>query len=71
MPYAVAGGYYAGGYFGKMDISSAAAVGGGINALGKTISLTNAVEALNVVISTAEHSHVHGHRAVFLSSDPV
>ena len=60
MPYAVAGGYYAGGYFGKMDISSAAAVGGGINALGKTISLTNAVEALNVVISTAEHSHVYG-----------
>ena len=71
IPYAVAGGYYAGGYFGKMDISSAAAVGGGINAFGKTISLTNAVEALNVVISTAEHSHVHGHRAVFLSSDPV
>lgn len=58
--YAVSGGRYAGGYIGKIDIGSAASVGGGLKILGNSISLSNVLEALNVVVTTIEHSDVYG-----------
>ena len=58
--YAVTGGRYAGGYVGNMDIGSAASVGGGLNILGESIELTGLLDALSVVVTTIEHSHVTG-----------
>ena len=58
--YAVTGGHYAGGYVGKMDVGSAASLGSGLKILGNTIQLTNLLKALNVVVSTIEHSDVQG-----------
>lgn len=55
-----AGGRYAGGYVGDMDIGSAASVGGGLNILGKSIELTGLLDALSVVVTTIEHSDVTG-----------
>lgn len=60
IPYAVAGAYYAGGYIGFMDVGSAASVGDGLRLLGSSITLTNVLDALSVVVSTVEHSHVTG-----------
>ena len=60
MEYAVAGAHYAGGYVGHLDVGSSAAVGNGLNALGNAIQLTNVLDALNVVVSTIEHSDVYG-----------
>lgn len=58
--YAVKAPRYAGGYMGKMDVGSAASVGKGLNVLGKAIKLTDIAGALSVVVSTIEHSDVHG-----------
>ena len=57
--YAVSGGRYAGGFIGKIDIGSAASVGGGLKIL-DSISLSSVLEALNVVVTTIEHSDVYG-----------
>ena len=58
--YAVTGARYAGGYIGYMDIGSAASVGKGLSVLGKSIGIDNVLDALNVVVSTIEHSNVTG-----------
>lgn len=58
--YAVTGTRYAGGYMGFMDVGSAASVGGGLKVLGESINLNNVLGALDVVISTVEHSDVYG-----------
>ena len=58
--YAVTGGRYAGGYIGKIDIGSAASVGRGLDVLGETVSLSDLLSALNVVVTTVEHSDVYG-----------
>lgn len=58
--YAVTGARYAGGYIGYMDIGSAASVGKGLSVLGGSIGINNVLDALNVVVSTIEHSHVTG-----------
>ena len=58
--YAVTGARYAGGYIGYMNIGSAASVGKGLNVLGKAIGLNDVLDALNVVVSTIEHSNVTG-----------
>ena len=58
--YAVTGARYAGGYIGYMDIGSAASVGKGLSVLGTSIGINNILDALNVVVSTIEHSHVTG-----------
>ncbi|MCI6705210.1 MAG: Cna B-type domain-containing protein [Erysipelotrichaceae bacterium] len=72
--YAVTGARYAGGYIGYMNIGSAASVGKGLSVLGKSIGITNVLDALNVVVSTIEHSDVAGSAggfAVKASSDDV
>ena len=58
--YAVTGARYAGGYIGYMDIGSAASVGKGLSVLGQSIGINNVLDALNIVVSTIEHSHVSG-----------
>lgn len=58
--YAVTGARYAGGYIGYMDIGSAASVGKGLSILGTSIGINNVLDALNVVVSTIEHSNVTG-----------
>lgn len=58
--YAVTGARYAGGYIGYMNIGSAASVGKGLKVLGTAIGLNNVLDALNVVVSTIEHSDVTG-----------
>ena len=58
--YAVTGARYAGGYIGYMDIGSAASVGKGLSILGKSIGINNVLDALNVVVSTIEHSNITG-----------
>ena len=58
--YAITGARYAGGYIGYMDIGSAASVGKGLSILGTSIGINNVLDALNVVVSTIEHSHVTG-----------
>lgn len=58
--YAVTGARYAGGYIGYMDIGSAASVGKGLSVLGNSIGLNDVLDALNVVVSTIEHSDVTG-----------
>ena len=58
--YAVTGARYAGGYIGYMDIGSAASVGKGLSVLGTSIGIDNVLGALNVVVSTIEHSNVTG-----------
>ena len=57
---AVTGARYAGGYIGYMNIGSAASVGKGLSVLGKAIGLNDVLDALNVVVSTIEHSDVTG-----------
>ena len=63
--YAVTGARYAGGYIGYMDIGSAASVGKGLRVLGNSIGVNNILDALNVVVSTIEHSHVTGNPGGF------
>lgn len=63
--YAVIGARYAGGYIGYMDIGSAASVGKGLSILGASIGINNVLDALNVVVSTIEHSHVSGNPGGF------
>lgn len=58
--YAVTGARYAGGYIGYMNIGSAASIGKGLRVLGNTIVLKDVLDALNVVVSTIEHSNVTG-----------
>ena len=58
--YAVSGARYAGGYIGYMNIGSAASVGKGLSVLGHSIGINNVLAALNVVVSTIEHSNVTG-----------
>ena len=58
--YAVTGARYAGGYIGYMNIGSAASVGKGLSVLGTAIGLKDVLDALNVVVSTIEHSDVTG-----------
>ena len=58
--YAVSGARYAGGYIGYMNIGSAASVGKGLSVLGNSIGINNVLDALNVVVSTIEHSDVTG-----------
>ena len=43
-----------------MNIGSAASVGKGLSVLGKSIGINNVLDALNVVVSTIEHSDVTG-----------
>ena len=59
-PWAIDGLRYAGGYAGRLDIGSTASVGEGLGILGQTIGLTNVLGALNVMVSTVEHSDVYG-----------
>lgn len=61
--YAVLAGRYAGGYVGRLDIGSAASVGDSLNVLGDLLDIGNIVQALNVVVSTIEHSDVYGDAA--------
>lgn len=63
--YAVSAGRYGGGYVGFMDIGSSASLGKGLSVLGNAINLTNILDALNVVISTIEHSDVTGQAGGF------
>lgn len=63
--YAVTGGRYAGGYIGYMDIGSAASVGKGLSVLGTSIGVNDVLDALNVVVSTIEHSDVTGNTGGF------
>lgn len=58
--YAVTGARYAGGYIGYVNIGSAASVGKGLSVLGTAIGLKDVLDALNVVVSTIEHSDVTG-----------
>ena len=58
--YAVTSARYAGGYIGYMNIGSAASVGSGISVLGSALGLSDVLSALNVVVSTIEHSNVTG-----------
>ncbi|MBT1177533.1 LPXTG cell wall anchor domain-containing protein [Bifidobacterium callimiconis] len=61
--YAVDAARYAGGYIGKMDVGSAAAVGDSLNVLGGTdleINVTDVLSVLNTVVSTVEYSDVTG-----------
>ncbi|RSX48974.1 LPXTG cell wall anchor domain-containing protein [Bifidobacterium callimiconis] len=61
--YAVDAARYAGGYIGKMNVGSAAAVGESLNVLGGTsaeINITNVLSVLNTVVSTVEYSDVTG-----------
>ena len=58
--YAVTGARYVGGYIGYMNIGSAATVGKGLSILGTSIGLKDVLNALNVVVSTIEHSDVTG-----------
>ena len=58
--YAVSGARYVGGYIGYMNIGSAASVGKGLSVLGNSIEIKNVLDALNVVVSTIEHSNVTG-----------
>ena len=58
--YAVTGARYAGGYIVYMNIGSAASVGKGLKVLGTAIGLNDVLDALNVVVSTIEHSNVTG-----------
>ena len=57
--YSVKGYRNAGGYFGKVNAGSTAAIGG-VNIFKKLINLGSLVSALNVTISTIEHSDVYG-----------
>ena len=50
----------AGGWAGKIDVGSTAAAGSGLGLLGKNIALTDLLSALNVMVSTVEHSDVTG-----------
>lgn len=63
--YAVTGARYAGGYIGYMDIGSAASVGKGLSVLGTAIGINDVLDALNVVVSTVEHSNVTGNTGGF------
>lgn len=63
--YAVTGARYAGGYIGYMDIGSAASIGKGLSVLGKSIGVNDVLDALNVVVSTIEHSDVTGNTGGF------
>ena len=58
--YAVTGERYAGGFVGCMDIGSAASVGDGLKVLGTSIQLTEVLSALDMVVTTIEHSNVTG-----------
>lgn len=60
--YAVLAGRYAGGYVGRLDIGSAASVGDSLSVL-DLLDIDNIVQALNVVVSTIEHSDVYGDAA--------
>ena len=57
--YAITAARYAGGFIGKMDIGSTAAIGSGLKLL-QNIQLTEVLSALSVVTSTIEYSHVFG-----------
>ncbi|WP_371297475.1 Cna B-type domain-containing protein [Ruminococcus sp.] len=63
--YAVTGARYAGGYIGYMNIGSAASVGKGLSVLGTAIGINDVLDALNVVVSTVEHSNVTGNTGGF------
>ena len=58
--YAVKGLRYAGGYVGKLDIGSSAALGSGLGVLGDSIGLNDVTQALDVVASEIENSDVTG-----------
>ncbi|NEG56032.1 LPXTG cell wall anchor domain-containing protein [Bifidobacterium sp. SMA15] len=58
--YAVDGARYAGGYIGKIDIGSTAAVADSISLLGGAIDLSDLLSALDVIVSTVERSDVTG-----------
>lgn len=58
--YAVKGVSNAGGYVGKLDIGSSAALGGGLELLDKVLNVSNLAQALDVVASEIEYSNVYG-----------
>ena len=59
-PWGIDGLRYAGGYAGRLDIGSTASVGEGLGILGSAINLKDVLSALNVMVSTVEHSDVYG-----------
>lgn len=63
--YAVIGGRYAGGYVGHLNIGSSASIGDGLNVLDGVLELGGLVDALQVVVSTIEHSDVNGQAGGF------
>lgn len=63
--YAVKGGRYAGGYVGHLNIGSSASIGDGLKALDGALELGGLVDALQVVVSTIEHSDVNGQAGGF------
>ena len=63
--YAVIGGRYAGGYVGHLNIGSSASIGDGLKALDGALELGGLVDALQVVVSTIEHSDVNGQAGGF------
>ena len=58
--YAVTGGRYAGGYAGLANVGSAASVSDSLGVLGDLLNIGNLLKALNVVVTTIEHSNVTG-----------
>lgn len=63
--YAVIGGRYAGGYVGHLNIGSSASIGDGLKVLDGALELGGLVDALQVVVSTIEHSDVNGQAGGF------
>ena len=59
MEYAVAGAEYAGGYVGHISLGSSASIGDSLNLLG-ILNVGEILSALDVVVSTVEHSDVVG-----------
>lgn len=58
--YAVTGGRYAGGYVGLANVGSAASVSSSLGVLGDALQVSDLLSALNVVVTTIEHSNVTG-----------
>ena len=63
--YAVIGGRYAGGYVGHLNIGSSASIGDGLDVLNDALNLNGLADALQVVVSTIEHSDVNGQAGGF------
>ncbi len=60
VPYSVAGAEYAGGYIGCMNVGSARALGDSISLMHESLTSTQLLSGLDVVVTTIEHSNVYG-----------